>query len=236
MQINVLASSSNGNCYLISDGNSHLLIECGINIGKIKNKVQDLTSLSGCLITHEHADHSKSFKEMLHYTNVYASKKTLEYLVEKQNISRKFSHKYKELIASKTYNIGTFLVVPFNVEHDALEPLGFLIYSTKTKEKLLFATDTYYIKPRFKNLNYIMVECNFSKDLLDENIDKTVRDRLYQSHFELENVKGFLKANNLSKVRNIYLMHISSTNGDPIRFKKEIEELTGIPTIICERE
>jgi len=111
-----------------------------------------------------------------------------------------------------------------------------LVYSTVTKEKLLFATDTFYIKPKFAGLDYIMIECNYAKDILDKNdTNKKVKNRLYSSHFELENVKEFLKANDLSQVKAIYLMHLSDGNSDEIRFKHEIMALTGKPVIVCQK-
>ena len=68
-----------------------------------------------------------------------------------------------------------------------------------------------------------MIECNYAKEILKKNIDggkipKVVAKRLYSSHFELENVKEFLKANDLSQVKAIYLMHLSDGNSDEIRF------------------
>ena len=128
--------------------------------------------------------------------------------------------------------------MPFETEHDCNEPLGFLIYSTITKEKLLFATDTYYIPNIFRNLNIIMVECNYSETLMRERVErgllnKSLAKRIQQSHFALENVKDFLQANDLSKVTDIYLLHLSSENSDAFLFKNEIQRLTGKLVLIA---
>ena len=51
--------------------------------------------------------------------------------------------------------------------------------------------------------------------------------RVIDTHFALEDVKEFLKANDLSKVKEIYLIHLSDGNSDAEQFKREIQELTG---------
>lgn len=235
MEIKALASSSNGNCYFISDGKTNLLIEAGININRIRKHI-DLISLAGCLITHEHKDHSKSAKDIAKYCNVFSSALTLELLD-----FGTYNFRKKPLQEKEIYNIGTFKVIPFKTEHDAIDPFGYLIVSTITNEKLLFATDTYYIKHKFKGLNYIMIECNYSKEILDYNIDKgrilkVNSNRLIRSHFELSNVKKFLEAQDLSKVKQIYLMHLSDGNSDEKLFKREIQAITGKEVIVCKRE
>jgi len=85
-----------------------------------------------------------------------------------------------------------------------------------------------------------MIECNYAKEILKKNIDrgkipKVVANRLHSSHFELENVKEFLKANDLSQCKAIYLMHLSDGNSDEARFKHEIMALTGKPVIVCQK-
>lgn len=97
---------------------------------------------------------------------------------------------------------------------------------------MLYATDTYYIRYKFSDLTHIMVECNYSMDILRSNvetglIDKALKNRILKSHFNLEHVKEFLKANDLSKVQEIWLIHLSDSNSDAERFKQEIQELTG---------
>ena len=83
-----------------------------------------------------------------------------------------------------------------------------------------------------------MVECNYAADILYENVKRgavpeVLKNRLLTSHFSLENVKEFLKANDLSKVQEIHLLHLSEGNSDAERFKQEVMQLTGKPTYIA---
>ena len=98
--------------------------------------------------------------------------------------------------------------------------------------KMLYLTDCFYSPFRFKNLTLIAVECNYSLDILKRNVDagavpKELKSRILKSHFSLENVKKFLLANDLSKVQEIWLLHLSGGNSDAERFKREVQELTG---------
>lgn len=233
MDIQILASGSSGNCYKVSDGQTSLLLECGIPFREIQKKLNfKLYEVDGCLISHEHGDHSKAIMELLKSgIDVYTSKGTAAPF---ENDIFKAIH----VEAEKQFQVGTFDILPFDTQHDAAEPLGFILYSRVTKEKLLFATDTYYVKYRFGSLNYIMVECNYAIDILRANSEAgklplALKNRLLQSHFELSNVKKFLQSNDLSKVKEIYLLHLSDGNSDEKRFKREIQELTGKPVIIA---
>ncbi|HHH5825511.1 TPA: MBL fold metallo-hydrolase [Listeria monocytogenes] len=228
MKIKTIASGSKGNAYVISSGRSQLLIECGINFDKIRKALNfDLSTVEGCLISHEHGDHVAGVKKMLRTSSIklYASEGTLSVLkpLDSQQVV------LKEKVAQ---NIGEWIVLPFRTEHDAKEPLGFMIQ--RKNERLLFITDSYFVRYKFKNINYLMIECNYSADILEENVINKVihpvqKKRVLQSHFSLENVKDFLKANDLSHLREIHLLHISEKNGDPERFKNEIQAMTGIP-------
>ena len=61
MDIKVLASGSSGNCYYVSDGDSPVLIECGLPWKQIQQGINFRTSeLAGCLVSHEHQDHCKA--------------------------------------------------------------------------------------------------------------------------------------------------------------------------------
>ena len=232
MEIKVIASSSKGNCYLLDDGKTQILIEAGITFNKLIRKV-NISNISGVLVTHEHQDHAKAVSDLIRRgKRVYSAKETFDALgIEKNGLA-------KPIVEYQLQMIKTFAIIPFPTQHDAAKPLGFLIKSLVTNEVVLFATDTYYVKNKFEGLNYIMIECNYANDILEkrDNISKKQKDRLYKSHFELENVKEFLRNQDLSQVKEIYLMHLSSGNSDEERFKREIQELTGIPVYVCQEE
>jgi len=231
ISIKTLASGSSGNAYLVTDGHTPLLLECGISYRDIQVATKFQTGdIAGCLISHEHKDHTKGLKDVLKAgIDVYASQGT----IDQEGIKH---HRLKPIKARQQFEIGTWMILPFDVEHDVAEPLGFLLQN-KLGERLLFATDTYYVRYKFNGLTHIMVECNYSLDILDENIadgrvPSVLRRRLIKSHFSLENVKEFLKANDLSKVQEIHLIHLSSNNSDEQRFKREIQALTGKPVYV----
>ena len=146
-------------------------------------------------------------------------------------------HRVHIIKAKQQFRIGTWIILPFETQHDAQEPLGFLL-ANQAGDKLLYATDTYYIRYKFHGLTHIMVECNYAADILKTNVkaglvEPALKSRILKSHFSLENVKRFLQANDLSKVQGIWLLHLSDNNSDCERFKREVMELTGKPTYIA---
>lgn len=230
INISTFASGSKGNCYRVDDGETVLMIEPGIQFRKIRKAFDfKLSSVEACLSTHEHGDHSKAVADVANAgIDVYMTQGTADALGVR-------SHRINIIKHGEIFDVGTFLIMPFSTNHDAAEPVGFLLASGENK--ILFATDTFYIKYKFSGLTHIMLECNYKKEWLNENImsgkiPKSLKKRIEGSHFELENVKNFLKANDLSKVEEIHLIHISSTNGDPEYFKKEIQGLTGKPVYL----
>lgn len=55
MNIDVLASSSAGNGYLINDGKSRILLECGMPFKELQKRSKfTLSKCSACLLSHSH--------------------------------------------------------------------------------------------------------------------------------------------------------------------------------------
>lgn len=243
MHLKVLGSSSKGNCYILESPTGSLLIEAGIPWKEILQGLNyDISNVLGCLISHEHQDHSKAVNDVMKAgIDCYMSNGTAyETGIEDENSLIKRSYRAYMVKSKKVFSISDFTILPFDTEHDAREPLGYLIQYMPTKEKLLFITDSYYSKYKFKGLNYICIECNYIKETLDENIadgyiDERMKPRLLQSHFSLENVKEFLKSNDLSQCREIILLHLSDRNSDADRMFREIYVETGIMPKIADK-
>jgi phosphoribosyl 1,2-cyclic phosphodiesterase len=147
-------------------------------------------------------------------------------------------HRLRVVEAGKQVQVGSWAVVPFEAVHDVEEPLNFLI--SGGREKLLYLTDTAYCPYRFIGLNVLMIECNYAADILQANVDRgalpeAMKRRVMKTHMGLDAVKGFLRANDLSQVREIHLIHLSDGNSDAERFKREVQAVTGKPVFVAER-
>lgn len=232
IEIKSLASGSSGNCYRISDGHTSLLLEAGIRFKDIRVGLDfKLSQIAGCLISHEHFDHSKAVKEMAKAgIDVYISRGSL-------NALGLHGHRLHFIKAKEQFSIGSWTVLPFEVQHSAAEPLGFLL-SNPARNKLLYATDTSYLRYRFVGLTHLLIEANYSERILNQNknIPSLLKQQIMRNHFSLENVKEFLKANDISKIREIHLLHLSDANSNAKMFKREVEELTGKPTYIIPKK
>ena len=233
MDIDVLASSSAGNAYKVTDGYTDLLLDAGLPYRQLQKQLNfKVSSLVGVLISHSHKDHCKAVPDLLKAgIDCYMSQETAGEL----NVS---GYRVKIIEPLKQFKIGTWTVLPFPLEHDVFN-LGYLL-ANKAGEKLLYATDTYYCRYKFNGLTHILIECNHSYDILAANVANGSvsverKNRLIRSHFSLENVKEFLKANDLSRVREIYLIHLSGGNSDAEQFKREIMALTGKVVIVAEK-
>lgn len=235
MQLKVLGSSSAGNCYILSNDTESLIIECGVRFDAIQKGLGfDLSKVSGCLISHEHGDHCKGVKEvMAKGITVYASAGTFRGMkIESSH------HRASIIIPGKQFQVGSFKIIPFDVKHDAQQPVGFLINHSETGT-ILFVTDTYYVENTFRGLNNIIVECNYSQEILDRKMKAGatpdfLRNRIFKSHMNLKTCKELLQANDLTAVNKIVLIHLSDSNSNAAEFQKEITAVTGKQVYVAE--
>ncbi|HSW64634.1 MAG TPA: MBL fold metallo-hydrolase [Dissulfurispiraceae bacterium] len=230
--IKPLASSSRGNAYLLrASSGGPLLLEAGLPFKELRRRIWQeqitIADLSGCLISHEHGDHGRGAADLAAAgVDLYASAGT-------HGMLKLNTHRAHTIAARQQCQIGPWAVLPFEAIHDAAEPLGFLI--AHGAEKLVYATDTAYLPVAFKGLTAIMLECNYSADLLSETRGRhpQIKIRVIRHHLGLDQVKKFLRANDLKAVREIWLIHLSAEHSDAARFKNEIQALTGKPVYIA---
>jgi len=234
MNIQVLASGSSGNCYCISDGQTQILLEAGINIKKIQAKLDfGLSNISGVLLSHAHRDHSLSISDLAdrYGINCYMHKDTANALNLRGYRIRTISH-------SKQFQIGTFVIVPFDLPHINVDStpcanLGYLIYSTATKETLFFATDCMYIKNTFSPCEIYLVETNYTEDVDNVKSISVIENRRYNSHMSLNTALKFLQNQDLSKCKKIYAIHLSDTMCNEQEIYSKLTEATKKEVIIC---
>lgn len=244
MIIKPLASSSDGNCYYISDGASSILIDAGIQIDKIQRGTGfHLSDVAGALISHEHGDHARSVPALIRKgIDVYA----LHDVFETWRVKSYHCHVIENgIVEGRAFdhwaeNIGSFEVLPFDVPHD-VPNLGFYIRSTYTGETLLYFIDCIYVKYRLPTPTYLMAECNYDIEILKQNVASRIekeikKERTVSTHMSIKSLLEMLPQYDYTKIKQIYLMHLSDRNSNAEEFKRKVQQLTGCEVYICRKE
>ena len=212
-----LASSSHGNAYIISDSETHILLECGLSYRKLqKASGFTLDRLAACFISHEHKDHAGCWRELLkNGLKVYASGGTADALECKE---------ITVMEERRPVTVGTLEVMTFRVFHDAAEPVGFLVRSGVDRDKLAFATDTVNLQYQFPGVTILAVECNYETSIIEQRdrIPEKVRQRIRNNHMEVSRLCRWLTGLDLSTCREIYLLHLSDACSDEGRFIRAV--------------
>ena len=221
LKIKTIASGSSGNCYLLEDGPARLLIECGVPLAKIGAAINyEYRSLDGCLVSHQHADHSQS-RHKLHQRGVPVH--------EAQGGARYYI---------PSFLVGDWHIHEFKVPHDMEDTSGFIVHTPASKSKVVYISDAGYSPFRFAGITHFMLECNHSRTIIERRVaagelDPKLAERILKYHLGLETCIELLKANDLSKVQEIHLLHLSDGNSDAALFKRMIQKLTGRPVFIA---
>src|SRR5699024_754362 len=122
------------------DGETHILLECGLSHKKLQQLCGfRLSALDGCLVSHEHKDHSRCVDKLLASgVPVYLSQGTAAAL----ELPEKLLELATEMEAGRQFAIKSMDILPFPTFHDAQEPLGFVVQSRVDGDICVFATDT----------------------------------------------------------------------------------------------
>lgn len=238
MKIQVLGTGSSGNCYKVEIGTATLLLEYGLPFKVIQKKLNfKVSEIDACLVTHEHMDHAKAVKDLMKAgVDCYMTKGTAEALGVSGHRLKAFDT-WGECKYKTTY-VKDLFIQSFEAVHDVAEPVSFYIGTKDEKESLVFVTDSAYLKYKIPDCNCLMIECNYVKSVLDKQVEDgklniNLRNRIVKNHLSLETLVEALKVANLSRCKQIYLMHLSDGNSDEKLIKRTIQETTGLEVVVC---
>ena len=222
MRMTVVSSCSAGNCYVLQGRYSALIIECGVAPERVMKAVPGLrwSTVAGCLVTHEHGDHAGYMERFMKLgLDVYASAGTFQV----KNLVA--SRRAKKLESMKPKVVGEFYIWPFGVNHDAREPMGFIIEHRECG-KILFVTDTRFVSYNFRSqkVDHIMVEANYDDSIVDARVQEgdivlSQAARIKGAHMSIRHTCEFLRANETGNLKTVTLLHLSSDNANAERFK-----------------
>lgn len=216
MKTCVLASGSEGNVTYVETSNHKILLDIGMNVKYIKEKLSelsiDLENIDYIFITHVHDDHVKALKGIIKKYNptICLSPKMYNEL----EVLRDYD---KILLYDDALYFDDFSVDIIKTSHDTSDSRSFII--TSNNKSVVYLTDTGFINQKYfkklENKNIYLFESNHDIEmLLNGPYPKWLKDRVMGPYGHLSNKDSSIY---LAKIigpdtKKIILMHLSHKN------------------------
>ena len=233
MQIYVLASGSGGNCTLVKDGDTSILIDIGISVRRVNKSLAGLgmriDDISGIFITHEHSDHVCGIKTLIKHCDIpiFAPRTVANRLCWSHAGVENFM---KELKPLREHGIGRLGVMPFPTPHDTPESVGYRVSSGASVFGL--CTDcgcvTDEMLAGLKGADLALIEANHDTDMLingpyPPHLKRRILSDL--GHLSNQSCAELSKKLVESGTRNLILGHLSLENNSPAKAFKTVSDL-----------
>ena len=242
MKIKVFASGSGGNCLLLSDRDTHILIDAGISTRRLQQSLRaaglDIRDIGGVLITHEHSDHVSGLKTLLRKSGlpVYAphtvAARLCGFLPEAADFVR-------VIRTGEAFSLGGLRVRAFHTPHDTDESVG---YRVEGSGIFALATDMGHVTDEvlegLSGADAVLIESNHDLDMLCNGpYPVRLKRRILSERGHLSNADCARLAEELVRkgTRTVILGHLSRENNRPELALRETESLIGAGTarLLC---
>lgn len=232
LSISPLFSGSSGNAILISSGRTKILVDAGVSCKRIEEALKSIgeeaAALSGILITHEHTDHIAGVQVLSkkHSIPVFATEPTW-LSMSKLEVQTRLTR----VISKTDFYIDDLLIEPFELPHDAADPVGYCVSCGSFKAAV--ATDLGYfpktVETKLHSCNIVVLESNHDLKLLASGrYPYMLKQRIKSRHGHLSNNDAAEAAVKLAcaGVSSILLGHLSKeNNSEQIAFRTVTDTL-----------
>lgn len=216
MILKTIATGSSGNCHaLITDTGEILLLDLGENEKKIKKGIGwKISDVVGAIVTHKHADHSKSVNDFERMgIPVFKPYENTETFVKKYSGFKIQAFDLTTIDGRWTHT---------DADGEPCACYGFLI-EHKEMGRMIYITDTAIVKWRFKNINHILLGVNYDKDMIHPD-NEGKKNHIFGGHLEIGTACEFVKANNSDSLQNVIMCHLSADNADSDKFIERMKK------------
>ena len=223
MILKTIGSGSSGNCHLLTASNGEtLILDCGVPISEIKKGLKwNIKNVVGCVVTHRHIDHSKSVSDL----RKNGIKVATPYLANDvySLVRLYFDHTRFRVIA---FELATKDGKWTHTNADGSEcPCYGYVISHPEMGKLLYVTDTEFVKWRFDDLNHILLGVDYDKNMVDMS-NTAKASHVLRGHMSIDTACKFVEANySPDDVLNVIMCHLSSENADKDSFIEKMKKV-----------
>lgn len=224
MRVCIFASSSSGNCLLVSHRDTNILVDAGISARRITTSLAQLglsvENIGRVLITHEHSDHISGLKNLAKKSHfkVYAPHTIANKL---HGMLPELADRIEIIPLNTAFSLGAVDGYAFHTSHDTDESVGYK-FIADDKSAFAVATDTGCVTDEMtralRGVDTVLLEANHDEQmLLDGAYPIYLKRRILSNRGHLSNDVSarFARELALSGTRQIILGHLSRDNNTP---------------------
>lgn len=208
---------------MVECGGLRLMIDAGLSAKQLSLRMLkvgiDPASLDGILLTHEHGDHTRGLKIFLkqYPVPVFTTPSTAR-VVREAGIE---GGAWKYFEAGQVFGIGGVSIETFAIQHDAVDPVGFVV--GHADKRLGFLSDAGFVTrgmtERLRGLQGLFVEANYDDALLEADTKRpwSIKQRISSRHGHLSNaqVTELIREIAHPDLNRVVLGHLSSDCNTP---------------------
>jgi phosphoribosyl 1,2-cyclic phosphodiesterase len=235
MRYAALASGSKGNCHALSDGERTLLVDAGLSLLQIRQRLEALSwdpaSIQALALTHEHSDHIAALPVILRRTawTILATADTRRAVEHARGVQIP-AQRWIELKAGQPLDWSGWRILPFAIPHDAADPVAYRVEAPGTASAVVtdLGHPTALVADHLQDLDLLVLEANHDVDMLREgDYPPQLKARILSRVGHLSNAAmAELLARIWSpRLQHLVLAHLSESNNHPDLARFAAEEV-----------
>ncbi|MBQ8307131.1 MAG: MBL fold metallo-hydrolase [Blautia sp.] len=223
MRLCSIASGSSGNCIYVGSDDTHILVDAGISGRRIEQGLNELEltgkDIDAILVTHEHSDHIQGLGVLARKYGipVYTTGGTVDALERAGSLGRIPEGIFHEIREDEPFRIKDLSVIPFQIPHDAAQPVGFRVENGSASVGIATDLGRYneYIIDHLQKLDALLLESNHDVNMLQVGrYPYILKQRILgdRGHLSNENAGKLLCSLLHDSMKAILLGHLSKEN------------------------
>ena len=222
-----LGSGSSGNCYILQQGETTIVIDIGIGIRTFKRYCNQygipVGRANAIFVTHDHTDHIKAVGAVSreYHIPVFSSEEVHNGMDKNHYMSKKVPSDLKQILPNNSpIVVGDFTITSIPIPHDSSGNNGYIIEGGG--KTICIITDAGRSTPEIEhcvaNADYLVIEANYDMAMLATGpypayLKKRIRSG--NGHLCNDETATILVEKLTERTKHVWLCHLSEENNNP---------------------